>query len=172
MDIYGVGTKLATCAGEGGGALGGVYKLVCIGGRPTLKATSDPAKGTLPGEKELYRVQDASGQHLFDLITLKDEPINCGDEVFDPENAGRSQRIPGGTELVELRQPVMAEGALLGADEEFETMSRRCRQQLARLPDGSLRLVNPHRYKVSISCGLLRLRQELLVEVTKKCGSL
>jgi len=32
VDIYGVGTSLATCAGAGGGALGGVYKLVEIDG--------------------------------------------------------------------------------------------------------------------------------------------
>jgi nicotinate phosphoribosyltransferase len=36
VDVYGVGTKLATCMGEGGGALGGVYKLVRIGDRPKL----------------------------------------------------------------------------------------------------------------------------------------
>jgi len=172
VDIYGVGTKLAICAGEGGGALGGVYKLVSIGGRSTLKSTSDPAKGTLPGEKNLYRVQDACGRYLFDLITLKSEPVACGDEVFDPENPERSQRIPVGSVWVEIRKPVMAEGALLHEDEGFDALSERCSHQLKQLPDGSLRLLNPHRYKVSISRGLLQLRQELLAEISEKCGSL
>ncbi len=165
VDIYGVGTKLATCAGEGGGALGGVYKLVSIGGRATLKSTSDPAKASLPGEKGLYRVQDALGLCLFDLITLKDERLACGDEVFDPENRARSQRIPAGAELFELRRPVMDAGVPLCQEERLAAMAHRCNRQLAQLPEGSLRLVNPHRYKVSISKGLLQLRQSLLAEI-------
>ncbi len=172
VDIYGVGTKLATCAGEGGGALGGVYKLVSIDGRPTLKSTSDPAKASLPGQKNLYRVQDAKGTSLFDLITLKNEPITCGDEVFDPENLQRSQRIPVGAELVELRRPVLDDGELLCKEEGLETMAGRCSQQLDRLPEGSLRLVNPHRYKVSISRGLQQLRQRLLTEIAEKVTGL
>jgi len=55
VDIYGVGTKLATCGGKGGGALGGVYKLVAVDGRPKLKVTSDIAKATLPGKKRVLR---------------------------------------------------------------------------------------------------------------------
>ena len=55
VDIYGVGTKLATCAGAGGGALGGVYKLVRFDGTPRLKVTSDIAKATLPDRKRLLR---------------------------------------------------------------------------------------------------------------------
>jgi len=46
VDIYGVGTKLASCGGEGGGALGGVYKLVRFDGLPKVKVTSDIAKAT------------------------------------------------------------------------------------------------------------------------------
>lgn len=168
VDIYGVGTRLATCAGEGGGALGGVYKLVSIAGRPTLKSTSDPAKASLPGQKDLYRVQYAHGESLFDLVTLKGERVACGDEVYDPENPERSQRIPVGAELVEVRSLVMAEGVSLCRAERLATMAERCRRQLASLPEGSLRLVNPHRYKVSISKGLLRLRQELLAEIAAR----
>jgi nicotinate phosphoribosyltransferase len=170
VDIYGVGTRLVSCAGEGGGALGGVYKLVDISGRPTLKTTSDPAKASLPGRKDLYRVQDEQGISLFDLIALRGESIHVGDEVFDPENPERSQRIPVGAELVEIRRPVMDGGRQLCEEEGFESMAQRCRRQLARLPEGSLRLVNPHRYKVSISKGLLQLRQRLLAEISRKSG--
>ena len=49
-DIYGIGTRLVTCAGAGGGALGGVYKLVEIAGVPKMKVTGDLAKSTLPGK--------------------------------------------------------------------------------------------------------------------------
>ncbi len=54
VDIYGVGTRLATCQGEGGGALGGVYKLVSFDGKPKIKVTSDVSKSTIPDLKQLF----------------------------------------------------------------------------------------------------------------------
>jgi nicotinate phosphoribosyltransferase len=162
IDIYGVGTRLATCAGEGGGALGGVYKLVEIAGRPTLKATGDPAKASLPGSKALYRVEDEQGRYLLDLIALKGETIGAGTEVFDPENPARSLILPPQARAQEFRRLVMAAGKSLLADESLATMAERSAHDLELLPAGSLRLRNPHRYKVSISGSLLQLRQQLL----------
>lgn len=168
VDIYGVGTRLATCHGEGGGALGGVYKLVQIGGRPTLKATSDPAKATLPGQKSLYRVVDAAGHYLLDLIALDGEEIGRGAEVFDPANPARSLHIPPDATLRRLGAAVMEGGRVLVEPEGLAEMAARCRVELSRLPEGSLRQVNPHRYKVSISRGVLELRGHLLVEAASK----
>jgi nicotinate phosphoribosyltransferase len=48
VDIYGVGTKLATASGVGGVALGGVYKLVAIDGQAKMKITSDLARPPSP----------------------------------------------------------------------------------------------------------------------------
>jgi len=49
VDLYGVGTRLATGNGPHGGALGGVYKLVRIDEEPKIKVSGDPSKSTLPG---------------------------------------------------------------------------------------------------------------------------
>ncbi len=165
VDLYGVGTRLATCAGEGGGALGGVYKLVEIEGRPTLKATSDPAKAGLPGVKTLYRVFDVRGKPILDLIALQGESVGSGDEVFDPENPARRLRIAKDARLVALRHLVFAQGQSKKDADSLQEMAATCRQQLAELPEGTLRLVNPHRYKVSISRGLMQLRRKLLAEI-------
>ena len=62
VDVYGAGTRLATCSGSGGGALGGVYKLVAIDGQPTLKVTADVAKTTLPGIKRVLRAVNPAGR--------------------------------------------------------------------------------------------------------------
>ena len=43
----------------------------------------------------------------------------------------------------------------------LQEMADYCAAQLKRLPEGSLRLVNPHRYKVGVSRRLLTLRDEL-----------
>jgi nicotinate phosphoribosyltransferase len=44
-------------------------------------------------------------------------------------------------------------------------MADRTACQLTRLPQGCLRFINPHRYKVSISRGLNELRRRLAEEI-------
>jgi nicotinate phosphoribosyltransferase len=43
-------------------------------------------------------------------------------------------------------------------------MADRSARELALLPEGCLRFINPHRYKVSVTGRLSRLRQQLLAE--------
>ena len=165
IDIYGVGTRLATCAGEGGGALGGVYKLVEVGGRPCLKTTSDPAKATLPGRKRVLRAVAANSRLLMDTLDLCEdagEPFRPGATAYDPGNPQRCKVIPVDCELVDVRRVVMEGGAQLRASPPLAAMADYCAAQLRRLPEGSLRLVNPHRYKVGVSRRLLALRDELV----------
>lgn len=162
VDIYGVGTKLATCGGKGGGALGGVYKLVSIDGTPKLKVTSDIAKATLPGKKHLLRVLGADGNFIQDLICLEGDLPTGGDTVYDPTNPLQHTTLPGNIELMQLRQVVMKDGHRTLDPEPLETMAERSARELARLPQGCLRFINPHRYKVSISNRLNELRNRLI----------
>ncbi len=165
VDIYGVGTRLATCSGEGGGALGGVYKLVKIGDQPKLKVTSDIAKATLPDRKRLLRAVTPEGSFIQDVICLCDEEINPGETVYDPLNPLQHVNIPGNALLHDMRGRVMEEGRRSGGGREtLDQMADRTAVQLAKLPQGCLRFINPHRYKVSISRGLLDLRLRLVNE--------
>jgi len=167
VDIYGVGTRLATCAGNGGGALGGVYKLVAIDGQPKLKVTSDMAKATLPGRKRLLRVLTPDGGFVQDVVCLEDELVHDGDAVYDPLNPLQHTTVPYGVILMDLRQVVMVDGRRITVPETLATMAGRCREGLDRLPAGCTRLVNPHRYKVSISGRLNSLRSSLLAAWTR-----
>ncbi|HNX32803.1 MAG TPA: nicotinate phosphoribosyltransferase [Holophaga sp.] len=161
VDVYGVGTRLVTCAGGGGGALGGVYKLVEIDGRPTLKVTGDAAKTTLPGRKRVLRALGPGGAFLQDVVCLLEERPGGGDTVYDPVNPLQHALLPQDARLVDLRGVVMEEGRRLGERESLAAMTGRCREGLARLPEGCARLINPHRYKVSISGGLDDSRNRL-----------
>jgi nicotinate phosphoribosyltransferase len=165
VDHYGVGTRLATCAGPGGGALGGIYKLVAVNGRPRLKVTSDAAKATLPGRKRVLRVVAPQGDYVQDVICLEQEQLRGGDRVFDPANPLQHIILPRQTELRELRRVVMEQGRRTAAAETLDDMAERCRAELASLPQGCLRLVNPHRYKVSVSALLNELKNRLMAEV-------
>ena len=167
IDIYGVGTKLATGMGEGGGALGGVYKLVRIGDRPRLKVTSDIAKSTLPDRKVLWRTTDADGNFLLDIIALEGEELHSGATVFNPANPLEHKVIPTAAHLENLRSVVMDKGKRTAPSPPLDEMADRCTCQLDRLPQGCLRYVNPHVYKVSISEGLNNLRNRLIDEVQK-----
>lgn len=164
VDIYGVGTKLATAAGAGGVALGGVYKLVEFSGRPKMKITSDPSKTTLPGGKRVLRALGPQGEYLQDLICLEQDQPQGGERVYDPTNPARHTTLPQSARLVELRQVVMEGGKRLLPVESIETMASRAGQQLALLPAGCRRFCNPHLYKVSISAELKALRSRLMNE--------
>lgn len=168
VDIYGVGTRLATCAGSGGGALGGVYKLVEIEGRPTLKVTGDIAKTTLPGRKKVLRFVERGGDFIQDVVCLEDEAVGGGDTVYDPSNPLRQTTLPPDARVTELRGAVMSGGRRSAPGEALESMAERCRGGLARLPSGCLRLINPHRYKVSMSERLKSLRGTLIDELGKR----
>ncbi len=168
IDIYGVGTRLATCAGEGGGALGGVYKLVRFGDQPKLKVTSDIAKSTVPDRKKLLRVIEPDGRFLMDIMCRENETVRSGDIVYDPTNPSRHKPIPAGVRFESVRETVMEQGRILRPSPPLDAMADRCADQLKRLPNGSLRLVNPHRYKVSISPQLHELREELIREYERK----
>ena len=92
IDSFGVGTRLATGAnfnsrtGEGApSALGGVYKLVESDGRPVGKQSLDePAKATIPGKKQIYRLTDTDGNYTKDQVTLWNEEVSEGQPLLIP----------------------------------------------------------------------------------------
>ena len=164
VDIYGVGTKLATCAGEGGGALGGVYKLVRIGEEPKMKVTSDMTKATLPDRKKILRVIDPQEKFEMDVLALPDENLKPGDIVYNPVSPEEKKRIPEKGRLEEIRRTVMENGGIIMPFPPLTESAEFCRSQLRRLPEGSLRLKNPHRYKVAMSRGIHDLRSRLIAD--------
>jgi nicotinate phosphoribosyltransferase len=170
VDIYGIGTRLATCSGAGGGALGGVYKLVEIEGEPKLKITGDIAKSTLPGKKRVIRFVEPGSVFIQDVVCLEDEMVQAGDTVFDPTNPLRYTTLPLDARMTKLRDVVMSDGSRSAPGESLDSMAERCKEELSRLPSGCLRLVNPHRYKVSISDRLKCLRTALIDEFGKRMG--
>lgn len=164
IDIYGVGTKLATGGGPGGGALGGVYKLVRFEDVPKLKVTSDIAKATLPDRKRLVRALLPDGKFCLDIICLENEELHPQSKVYDPANPSRTKEIPDQVHFEEIRRVVMQDGAISRPAPSLDAMADHCAEQLRRLPNGTTRLTNPHDYKVAISEGLHTLRSRLMDE--------
>jgi len=91
-----------------------------------------------------------------------------GDTVYDPCNPLLSTTLLEGISLIDMRRVVMADGHRTAKAEPLELMADRSINELARLPQGCLRFINPHRYKVSISSRLNQLRNQLISEAQDK----
>ena len=102
----------------------------------------------------------------LDLCGDAGEPFRPGATAFDPANPQRCKVIPVDCALVDCREVVMEGGVRLRPSPSLREMADYCAAQLRRLPEGSLRLVNPHRYKVGVSRRLLTLRDELVNTAT------
>ena len=144
--------------------MGGVYKLAEMEGRPLLKRSDDPAKSTIPGRKKLLRGVTVEGRFLQDIICLEGEEPQVGDIVYDPMNPLRQVTLPAGVRWIDLRGTVMEEGVRCGGSETLDVMADRSGREVTLLPEGCDRFAHPHRYKVSVTARLSRLREQLLGE--------
>lgn len=160
VDAFGVGTRLATCAGDGGGALGGVYKLVRLDGRPRLKTTSDPDKGTLPDVKNIWRFKHSDGHFMGDLLCLDAEKKPDEKTILSLLNRPDNSRI----QMEKIRDPVMQGGRRLHEPETLSTMADRCQDQMAALPESCKTFVPSETYPVHVSDALAALQRRLAGE--------
>ncbi len=166
IDIWGVGTKLVTAAGPGGGALGGIYKMVEHNDRPKIKISSNPEKMTNPGVKKVVRFFDPSGFMEADAIAGAEEDIRDGPVVIvDPNNPLRRKRLIG-SDRVALHREIVKRGEVVYDFPSLERVRQRRRDQLSHLHESHRRLHNPHEYKVGLSEALWRQKEQMLSQVT------
>jgi nicotinate phosphoribosyltransferase len=161
---YGAGTRLITSHGDP--ALGGVYKLVGLerdgSWVPAIKISEDPGKVPLPGLKQLWRLYDERGMATVDLVGLADDdpladPLLVTHHPTRPE-VRHTRRRDEIAEVEPLHHPVDVDAPA----EPLDELRARCRGDIERLDIGVRRLVNPHRYHVSASDRLHRLRADLI----------
>jgi nicotinate phosphoribosyltransferase len=119
IDAFGVGTGLVTS--KDAPALGGVYKVVWVGGaedgHPVSKLS--PGKVTYPGAHQVRRQLDDSGQIMADTLTLADEDLP-GTPMLRPYLRGGEPVGAAGQNLHDLkavRRRAAAELASLGGAE-------------------------------------------------------
>jgi nicotinate phosphoribosyltransferase len=167
--VYGVGTRLITS--HGSSALNGVYKLVGIENgdgewTPAIKISEDPGKVPLPGRKAVWRLYDQRGVAVVDLIGLADEePLaNESNVVHHPTRDGISQTIMRSeiSRIEPLHDVVFSDAVRPCETITIDDLAARCAADLDVVDIGVRRLVNPHRYHVSITDRLHRLRHDLV----------
>jgi len=154
VDSYGVGTRLATGMGADGVALGGVYKLVSLDGKPRIKLSAQ--KSTIPGRKSVFRATTAGGAALMDVVCLDDEQPANGDVVHDPVT-GAGRAIPPDARLRPLRHEVMRGGRRTRPVPLLDGCADRAASGLATLAADVLDLHRATAYPVMLSGALHRM---------------
>ena len=162
ITMYGIGTNLVTCQAQP--ALGCVYKLVEIAGRPRMKLSQDIAKVIVPGQKKAYRLTGKDGCPILDVMVGADEPSPVvGERIlcrhpFVPRK--RAAVIP--SQVDPLHHLVFEKGKVVpGASRSLTEAREAVREQLKTIRPDILRYINPTPYKVSVSDGVFQFLHEL-----------
>eukprot|EP00922_Rhytidocystis_sp_ex-Travisia-forbesii_P031731 GHVS01047056.1.p1 GENE.GHVS01047056.1~~GHVS01047056.1.p1 ORF type:complete len:578 (+),score=59.44 GHVS01047056.1:51-1784(+) len=151
IDAFGIGTHLVTCQAQP--ALGMVYKLCEVDGRPCMKLSQDIEKNSIPARKALYRLYNKLGQPTVDFIQEWDKPPPAaGTAVFCRHLFDDSKRCFVVSSKVEnLLQLVWADRTRKIPKYSLKATRNFCMEQLRMFREDHLRLVNPTPYKVSAS---------------------
>ncbi|MDA8073372.1 MAG: nicotinate phosphoribosyltransferase [Actinomycetota bacterium] len=115
IDAFGVGTRLVT--GSGAPTAGFIYKLVAIAREPSAVAPLEPVakrsmhKETLPGAKGAWRVHDADGRALAELVvSLPGSSEPTVDQLGRAGSALAAAWTDRGSQLRALQKPVLLAG--------------------------------------------------------------
>jgi nicotinate phosphoribosyltransferase len=162
IDIWGVGTNLVTGSGAGGGALGGVYKMVEHNGRPKIKLSANPEKMTNPGAKKIIRFYNAEGLMEADALAENSEDLNTSEVlIVDPNNPLRRKKLNSGR-CAELLHRIVASGEIVYVFPSLDQIREHRKKQLSLLHESHKRLHNPHEYKVGLTHGLWLQKEQML----------
>ena len=167
IDIWGVGTKLATAFDEP--ALGGVYKLAAVENAEgkmvaRMKISEQSAKTSIPGCLDVARLSRDShtlGDVIFD--TLTELPPGQHEKIItiiSPEDPWQRKAISvKAIEVTQLLEPLFENGIRVGRKETLTAMRDRAQESLATFDRAIFRFDNPHAYAAGLSQALFERRQ-------------
>ena len=147
IDIFGVGTRMGVSADAPTADM--AYKMVSYCGNPVMKLSE--GKVSVPAEKQVYRVRDASGHLSHDVIAGRDE---------------------GGLDGEPLLEKVMEGGRMTDAHPTLGQIRQRLEGDLAALGGEYKALRQPAVYPVLLSPELERLSATTEQELRAKTGIL
>lgn len=162
INCYGIGTQLVTCQKQS--ALGCVYKLVEIDGKPCIKLSQDVAKVTIPGRKLVYRLYGEGDLALLDLMQLEgEEAPAAGVRITCRHPFQESKRAYVTPTRVELLSQIRWSDNRIWDETEFnlDEVRNKVRSSLHSIRDDIRRHLNPTPYKVSVSYQLYEYIHEL-----------
>jgi len=169
IDIWGVGTKLAT--GQPDAALGGIYKLGEVrrpGGewQYRIKLSEEPAKSSCPGSLQVRRFHHRDGRFMADAIYETDHGISEPCEIVDVETEDK-MNIPENTRYSDLLVPIFRAGQLVYEGRGIEASREYVRKQVSCAPPEILQLNDAVPYKIGVEQSLHKLRSKLIAHANR-----
>ncbi len=172
INVWGVGTRLATAHGES--ALGGVYKLTAIRDlqgtwQPKLKLSENPSKMSNPGLQQVRRYH-LRGTFVGDVIY--DEEKGLSEPCRWVDGDGQEHQVSPQADSLDLLEPVLRHGQRIAEVDdiglEIGTLRARALTQLDALDPAITRLEQTAVYPVGLDTRLDRLKKDLIMEVRSK----
>jgi nicotinate phosphoribosyltransferase len=161
IDTWGVGTRLVTGSGEGGCALGGIYKMVAHNGQPKIKLSSNPEKATNPGLKEIVRFYNQDGFMEADVLADASEDLRTGETIIVDMNDPLHREKLDSDRREELLVPIVESGRIVYTFPPLDQIRSHRELQLSRLHEEHKRLQNPNEYKVALTERLWLQKEKL-----------
>uniref|UniRef100_H2QWU4 Nicotinate phosphoribosyltransferase n=1 Tax=Pan troglodytes TaxID=9598 RepID=H2QWU4_PANTR len=150
VNVIGIGTSVVTCPQQP--SLGGVYKLVAVGGQPRMKLTEDPEKQTLPGSKAAFRLLGSDGSPLMDMLQLAEEPVpQAGQELRVWPPGAREPCTVRPAQVEPLLRLCLQQGQLCEPLPSLAESRALAQLSLSRLSPEHRRLQSPAQYQVVLS---------------------
>ena len=170
IDVWGVGTKLAT--GQPDAALGGIYKLGAVrrpGGewQYRIKLSEESAKASFPGSLQVRRFHEPNGRFIADAIYEIDHGVSEPCEIVDVERESRT-KIPRNTRYSDLLVPIFRAGRFVYEQPSIEASREHVRKQLSCAPPEILELKDAVPYKIGLEQSLHELRSKLITRVRQQ----
>ena len=171
IDAFGVGERMITARSEP--VFGAVYKLCAVAGpdgtfQPRIKISETVAKITNPGLKQVYRVYNADGKAVADLITgaegIDTDAVRTGYRFADPERPWKKREFKNCT-AKPLQQKVMAGGRRTGPAVAVRDIADYVRRQLRdEIWEEEQRFENPHKHYIDMSPEYYAMKMRMLEE--------
>lgn len=166
VDAFGVGERMITSKTDP--VFGAVYKMCAVeeNGKmePRIKVSEVIEKVTNPGLKEVYRIYDAAGRAVAELIAKKDEPIDLAypDEFIDTERPWKVRHFENCT-AKKLQHLVMKNGQRTEPPTPVKEIAERVRRQLAvEIWEEEQRFENPHKHFMDMTPAYYRMKMQML----------
>lgn len=162
ITVFGIGTNLVTCQAQP--ALGCVYKLVEISGKPRMKLSQEISKVLIPSKKKSYRLIGKDGRPILDLLLAEQEdaPVAGQRIMCRHPFVSRKRAVVIPTSVERLDYIVFEHGQYVSnSNRTLQEAKTNVERELNIIRPDILRYMNPTPYKVSVSETLFDLLHEL-----------
>lgn len=168
IDGFGVGERLITAKSDP--VFGAVYKIAAVyeNGRfaPRIKISENVEKITNPGLKKVYRIYDAQGKAIADLLAKADETIDFNKSVryVDPSKPWKNRSFTDCT-ANELQVPVFKDGKCVYERPALTEIRDYVQRQLdTEIWEEEQRFENPHSHYLNMTPDYYEMKMSLLIK--------